>query len=148
MALNKKQTGRSLLFALFGPLVVIGVTAFLWFIWIPNHRLEDSDFIEHASSAELRQVAERALRTPWGNHHDACLLLSRVGNVESVPLLVRSLHWHEQPSEDSGVECTTIHCADALRQITGHDAGMDPRSWQEWLSASTRSSPPTEPAPQ
>jgi hypothetical protein len=123
---------------------IVVVTAALWFIWIPNRRLADLDYLQHASPAELRRVAERALESPWGNHHDACLLLSRVGDAGSVPLLLHSLRWQPQPSPSGDtVEDTTVNCAQALKQLTGHDAGIDPRRWQEWWSATGSKLPPS-----
>jgi hypothetical protein len=98
---------------------VIALIGALWFIWIPNRRLADIEFMERASPEELRLVAERALESPWGNHHDACLLLSRVGNVDSVPALLHSLNG-KQPDGDF-VECTELHCWEALQKLTGHD---------------------------
>jgi hypothetical protein len=118
--------------------MIIAVTATVWFIWIPNQRLEDAAFMEHASPAQIRHVAERVLRTPWGNQHDACLLLSRVGNRDSVPFLLRSLNWNE-PRPDA--DCTPMHCLEALRKLTGHDAGTDPREWEAWWSANASKLP-------
>ena len=100
-------------------------------VWIPNQQFGDADFLAHASVAEQVKAAERVLAFPVGNHHDACLLLDAAGDVRAVPALLRGLRWVPEPV-DGAVVCTTIHCLDALRRITGHDAGATRKEWSTW----------------
>jgi hypothetical protein len=145
MAPNQKReqrrcTGPALLAA--SAVAIIAGAGWLWFIWIPNRRLGDITFVDQAAPGEVRRIAERVLQNPWGNHHDACLLLSRVGDAGSIPVPVRSLRGHAPPV-DNVADCTVLHCVEALRQLTGQDAGMDPRQWEVWWSTVGSKLPPS-----
>ncbi len=39
--------------------------------------------------------------------------------------------------------CTTGHCIDALRSLTGEDYGTDYRKWQEWWEKTGKALPPS-----
>jgi hypothetical protein len=145
MAPNKEQGQRPyrwLALVATSAVAAIAAAGWLWFIWIPNHRLGDVTFVDHAAPEEVRRMAERALQSPWGNHHDACLLLSRVGDAGSIPVLVRSLRGRE-PATAHAEDCTVLHCVEALRQLTGQDAGMDPGQWQVWWTTVGSKLPPS-----
>jgi hypothetical protein len=136
MATNREPAHRRwtlprLLVAPAVAIIVAAASLWLWLVGIPNHRLADPAFMEHASPAEIKRVAERALRTPWGNHHDACLTLASVGDAGSVPVLLRALAWQEAPLGDA-TDDTAIHCIEALRRLTGRDLGANPRDWRAW----------------
>jgi len=94
--------------------VALGVAAALaW--WIPNQRLGDLDFMTQASDSELRDTAHQVLRYPWGNDHDACLVLLRVGNKSSIPYLQKAVR--RRQSGSASMECTAAHCREALRRV-------------------------------
>jgi hypothetical protein len=131
---QRRRRGVRMLVTALLALALAGATAALWLIWIPNRRLADVAFLERASPAETKSIAERALRTRWGNHHDACLILEKVGDAASVPILIRALA-SEPPARDDIMECGTVHCLAALRNLTGYDAGSDAQAWQAWWNA-------------
>ena len=39
--------------------------------------------------------------------------------------------------------CTKDHCLEALRRITGHDAGLNYSDWAEWWVSTGSKIPPT-----
>jgi len=83
--------------------------------WIPNRRISDLDYLNRASPDELRDTAHQVLRFPWGNDHDACLVLFGVGDESSIPYLQRAIRrWH---SDGDTADCTLSHCRDALRVV-------------------------------
>lgn len=125
------MTPRRLLLLAGATALVAATTTAAWrLFWIPTQRLGDVEFLERASDDELVDTAERVLWLPFGNHHDACLIVGEAGDVSSVPSLLQGLRY-DPPLED-GMVCTTMHCLDALRLITGHDAGSSPEAWEEW----------------
>jgi hypothetical protein len=54
-----------------------------------------------------------------------------MGNAKSVPLLIQALKW-QKPVEGEIYICTTAHCVDALRSLTGEDFDFSPSAWAEW----------------
>jgi hypothetical protein len=103
-----------------GATLVAGLVGAWWQLFgIANRRLNDVDFLEHATEEEAARTAERVLWFPIGNHHDACLMLDAVGDVRAVPALLQALRYN--PPQEGGMVCTTLHCFDALRAVTGYD---------------------------
>ena len=119
------------LLTLITALLLVLTAIFILSFWIPNKRLADPDWWRTTSPEEMRSTAHWVLRFPVGNHHDAFLVLYQTGNAESVPLLIRALRWHNVSGEDF-IPCTTEHCLDALRNLTGHDAGATTLEWRAW----------------
>ncbi len=87
---------------------------------------------------ELRQVAHRCLR--WTSSHDAFLSLVAVGDQTSIPVLIRSLARVEKPNKDGVVVCTSAHCLQALRTVTGEDFGYDVAAWERWYKTRSATS--------
>ncbi len=111
--------------------------------WVPNQKISDLEWMNTASKGELKEVAHRVLTCPVGRHHDAFLLLSGVGDVESIPYLLAGLRWKPYTGKGDMMPCTKMHCLDALRRITGHDAGMNYSDWAEWWASTGSKIPPT-----
>lgn len=88
---------------------------------------------QKVSQAELREAAHQALRFPLPYYgHDAFITLSEIGDISSVPYLFRGLRWQEHTGPDGVMGCTKAHCLDALRRITGHNAGENYEDWKAW----------------
>jgi len=135
----------ALLIGLGGILVAAGVIFYTRF-WAPNRKLMDPEWFATASDAKRLEVAHQVLAWPWGNHHDAFLIVRELGGPESVPRLIRALRW--QP-DGPAVPCTKSHCLDALRHITGVDAGDSYVEWNRWWDSVAHQVPPrptTQPA--
>jgi hypothetical protein len=96
-----------------------------------------------ASNGELKEVAHKVLTCPVGGHHDAFLHLSRVGDAESIPYLLTGLRWQPYTGKGDVMVCTKSHCLEALRKITGHDAGRNYSDWAEWWASTGSKIPPT-----
>lgn len=63
--------------------------------------------------------------------HDGAVDLAYVGDIESVPALLRVLK--EYPaSPNGGMACPSAHALDALRKITGADPGFTHKAWSDW----------------
>jgi len=102
--------------------------SFYALIYRPITVFRDVQSNPNTTPGELRQAAHRILR--WRSDHDAFIVLSRVGDVSSVPLLIR---WLPQlPADNAAVECTTAHCREALVAITHEDFGYRPDKWRAW----------------
>jgi hypothetical protein len=63
--------------------------------------------------------------------HDVLLRLGHVGNKQSVPRLIGAFERAGATMEDEG-SCVADHSLDALRSLTGHDAGKTAVAWQSW----------------
>jgi hypothetical protein len=84
-------------------LAVIAAGA-LWLyeaVWVPNQKMKDIGWLEKASPQEMIEVAHQVLSFPWGNHHDAFLLVNDYGDVKSIPYLV-TVHGFTDSSEGAG----------------------------------------------
>ena len=84
----------------------------------------------------VRHVAHQIISLPWGDHHDAFVALGEVGNVESIPYLIRALKWQELPDTNGVVVCTTAHCSRRLWELTGMWFGSDHEKWKMWWDES------------
>lgn len=122
-----------------------------WRIQLPDRQLSDPDFMANAPPAAQVEAAERVLALPFGNHHDACIILGAHGDARSLPALIGALRW----ISDDGV-CTSLHCTEALEQITGYEGADSHEAWQTWwrttgaklpLSAFPLPEPPRPPRP-
>lgn len=118
---------------------IAGLVAYRCWL-VPHRKLADLEWLENASAAERRDVAHWVIRWEQGAHHDAFILLTDCGNAKSIPLLIRALRWY--PSSDGVMVCTKGHCLDALRTITGHNAGISHEAWAKWWDATGRHYPP------
>ena len=116
-----------------GTLCIIMLIAGVYFyvnFWIPHSKLRNLGWLETATPKEQRELAHKILSYPFGNHHDAYLILIQHGNEASVPYLLNRL---KHFSESDFVECTQSHCIEALKKITGKDFGHDYKQWYEEL---------------
>lgn len=96
-----------------------------------------------AGNDDLKEVAQRVLTCPVGGHHDAFLLLSKVGDAESIPYLLAALRWRPHTEPGDPMPCTKMHCLNALRRITGHDAGLNYSDWATWWASTGSKISPT-----
>jgi hypothetical protein len=64
------------------------------------------------------------------NHHDGSLTLTHIGDLESVPALIRVLK--DKPPKNGTMICTTAHALTALRTITQANPGITHDQWQTW----------------
>jgi len=117
-----------------GLVLVTALLAFRIYWYDPNLHIQDLDWLGKASAEEIRQAAERTLWFPWGDHHDACLLLEHVGNSGSLPYLLKALERFDKPTPTRLRPCSYFHCVDALKAITGLDPGIEPEDWAAALS--------------
>jgi hypothetical protein len=97
------------------------------FIGSPHRRMRDMQWLETAMPEEQRQVAHRILSLPIGNHHDAFLVLIRHGTAASTPYLLNRL---KNYGDTDFIECSHDHCVEALKTITGLDAGYRYADWK------------------
>jgi hypothetical protein len=96
-----------------------------------------------ASKDDLKEVAQRVLTCPVGGHHDAFLVLSEFGDAASIPYLLAGLRWQPHTAPGEPMKCTKLHCLEALRAITGHDAGRNYSDWAEWWASTGSKLPRT-----
>jgi hypothetical protein len=103
-------------------------------IWRPFKQMYRNEaWWETATVDEQRLLCHRVISHRIGAPHDAFLHLRKIGNKDSVPLLIRALRWRRPPKDDVMV-CTTVHCIDALRSLTGQNLGSDYLKWEQWWS--------------
>ncbi|MBS0210081.1 MAG: hypothetical protein JSS27_14125 [Planctomycetes bacterium] len=136
--MNKRWKRSSQVLAILSVGAALLGTAFYCFVILPNERFRDHDWMSNASEDELRQNCHCALLVPVGNTHDASIALIRIGNADSVPLLIRAL-WYIEPrgTDKSMWECTRSHCVDALRSLTD-EKHVTYAEWSQWWEAEGR----------
>lgn len=121
--------------------------------WISEHKGWDwlGFFAELEAGGPIDAVRHFRVGNTWQNRlrlkcharvqerdshpHNAFINLTRIGNKESVPLLIKALRWQVPPTEHEGkmvVICTTSHCVEALESLTGERLGYDPNKWEKW----------------
>lgn len=115
----------------------------LWGVWwAPTAKLRDLQwYYVLAGPEERKHVAEQILIIPFGAPHDAFIALMRVGDVDSIPYLLWGLRW--QGDTGDAMVCTKWHCLDALKRITGHDAGPNYSDWAAWWESTGSKLPPS-----
>ena len=140
-----KRTRRWFLSVLVVALSACAVLAILLYHqwWVPNQRLKDLQWMNAASKDDLKEVAQRVLTFPVGGHHDAFLVLSEFGDAESIPYLLAGLRWQPHTAPGEPMKCTKLHCLEALRAITGHNAGLNYSDWATWWASTGSKIPPT-----
>ncbi len=140
-----KRTRRWFLSVLVVALSACAVLAILLYHqwWVPNQRLKDLQWMDTASKDDLKEVAQRVLTCPVGVHHDAFLVLFEVGDAESIPYLLAGLRWQPYTGKGGVMPCTKAHCLEALRRITGHDAGLNYSDWATWWASTGSKISPT-----
>ncbi len=70
-----------------------------------------------------RKASYQVLSLPSIDHHDAFIVLSKIGDESSVPHLISALR-REAPTKAGGMMvCTKVHCLEALANIVNQDAG-------------------------
>lgn len=82
-------------------------------------------------SLEIRDLTHRSMLAGNGQH-DGAIWLADHGDSSSVPALMKALEDNQPPPGEDGAECTYGHAVDALRKITGHDAGWKYADWKVW----------------
>jgi len=97
-----------------------------------HENLRDLQWWEESTPEEKLAVAHQAIRWPIGDPHDAFLIICDHGGPESVPPLIRALKWQEHTVPGGDMLCTKAHCLQALRKITGVDAGLNYEDWKAW----------------
>lgn len=125
---------RALVLLLAGLVVAGGFVAFrvLWFD--PNMNIGDGDWLAVATRADFNKEACTVLWWPWGNHHDACILLARYGDTGSIPCMLNGMKWAESEADPLHrlPDCTHAHCREALEKVTGQKVGSSHAEWEEW----------------
>jgi hypothetical protein len=117
-------------------LIVVGTGGAYFYvaIWRPFQQMyRNRTWWDTATTDEQRLLCQRVISHRIGAPHDAFLHLREIGNRDSVPLLIRALRW-QRPPKDGAMVCTTAHCIDALRSLTGEDFGADYLKWEQWWS--------------
>jgi len=117
-------------------LLVVGTGGAYFYaaIWRPFQQMyRNQAWWDTATTDEQRLLCHRVISHRIGTPHDAFLHLRKIGNKDSVPLLIRALRW-QRPPKDGVMVCTTAHCIDALRSLTGQDFGTDYLKWEQWWS--------------
>ncbi|MEK7484384.1 MAG: hypothetical protein AABZ60_08645 [Planctomycetota bacterium] len=114
-------------------LLLIGFTAlmFVFQIYLPNRKINDVTWQEKATVEELRELSHKVLSFPIGNHHDAFMILERVGNKDSIPYLISGLKWQNETNEGI-ITCEKSCCLKALKKLTGEDVGLSYENWKKW----------------
>jgi hypothetical protein len=125
--------------------LILAVTGGVYFyvaIWRPFRLLyRNETWWNAATTDEQRLVCQRVISHRIGTH-DAFLHLARIGNKDSVPLLIRALRGEKLPTDGMTV-CTTGHCIGALRSLTGEDFGADYVKWEQWWNTTGHALSPT-----
>jgi len=116
--------------------VVLSVFVLLWYVQFRRPYVLMCDWGSNGEKidAGVRRAAHQQLFFPIGLHHDAFVVLGKIGNADSVPLLVRALKWQDEVQNGFAV-CTTAHCLWALRSLTGEYPGDSYEDWDKWWRA-------------
>lgn len=85
-----------------------------------------------ASEAEIREICHDILQFRFREQHDLYFTIRDCGDMTSVPVLLRRLKLQTKPGMEDGGWCITDHILDALREITGEDAGKTYSEWSNW----------------
>lgn len=112
--------------AFFG--VLVSAVYFLW--WRPNSRKFDQEWWDSATICERLQNARQVLALPYSSYHDPAFMVLEYRDYTAVPYLIQSLRW-----QGDSTECTKHHCLEALRVLTGVNAGDTHAEWQRWWRA-------------
>jgi len=139
------------LFRAFG---LVSVSILAYYLWYYAEIIKAHRFL---TELEARMAADPTIRIPykkarsachtilrdrnWGNH-DAFMLLTLVGNHESIPYLLKALKWEDPPSENGGASCSTFHCVGALEKTTGRNFGLRYEPWEIWWREEGSKLPP------
>ena len=110
--------------------MLIAGVYFYFNILIPHNKFRNTDWFATAAPKEQREVAHKIISYPFGNHHDAYLVLVKHGNEESIPYLLNRL---KQYKDNDFMECTQDHCIEALKKITGKNLGHNYDDWNKEL---------------
>jgi len=138
---NDKQNRRPFLFWFVVATIFAAFLSGVWLyfnVWLPNRELANYSWSglapvnDDALSQRWREISHKVISYPFGNHHDAFLVLETQGNHESIPYLLRALSWQQMPDGNGTVVCTTEHCVDCLQKLTGKDFGCLHEDWVEW----------------
>ncbi|MCK5683589.1 hypothetical protein KAJ27_05690 [bacterium] len=115
-------------------IIIASIMFFYVNVFIPNRKIMDTEwFKSKPSHKEQRELAHKILSFPFGNHHDALLILIDSGNKESIPYLLSVLKKIENRNKEDGVVCTYAHCVEALKKITGKDFKYEYKDWVKGL---------------
>jgi len=124
-------------------LLAMGGLYFYVAIMQPHRQLyRDDAWWKTATTNDQRLLCHRIISHRIGAPHDAFLHLRKIGNKDSVPLLIRALRW-QRPPKDGVMVCTTAHCLDTLRSLTGQDFGTDYDKWENWWNTAGKDLSPT-----
>ena len=128
-------------------LLVVGLLVGGWFhvqIIVPHRKFYRNDeWWATASTNDIRELCHHIIGHRPGGRHDPFIHLCRIGNAESVPLLIAALEW-ENPHGEESVICTISHCEEALRALTGKDLGTTHPPWARWWNETGRLLPPEQ----
>lgn len=138
-----KRMRRITLFLVLGvaAFTTAGALLFYFDYWKYRQQLASLEWVDAASPADIREASHRVLSWPLGDTHDAPLYLSEVGNIESVPILIRAMRWHVALGVDVQ-SCEVLGIEPALQSLTGFKGDHDYRKWEAWWSSVGSSLPP------
>ena len=116
--------------------ILLSGLLFIYFdFWLPNKRLSNIDALIAPTPQEIRELCHQVLKYPFGNHHDAFIMLEGYGNTESIPILINALKWQRETKADERMICTKSHCLEALQKLTGEDFGNNYDDWSHLLKS-------------
>lgn len=114
---------------LLGLLLITAVAFYFWAL-VPIKHFSDPVWWESASQTERADLCHILIDRHLDGH-DVWLHVRHVGNKASIPRLLKQFDEAGAVMEDGGC-CVADHCLDALRSLTGHDAGKTASAWQSW----------------
>lgn len=82
-----------------------------------------------------RAALHRILGWPYHGEHDAFLSAAGIGDYTTVPLLIEDLKRQEYTPPGKPMDCEKAHCLNALRLISGVNAGVNYEDWIKWWDA-------------
>lgn len=91
-----------------------------------------------------RREAVHAMMLEGGYQHDGAGELLYIGDITSVPALLRVLKDNppiERPDGRLSYVCTTVHAISALVKVTGHSGPRNYEEWSAWWGQYQRENP-------
>jgi hypothetical protein len=139
--MHRRTRWLLILLAAVGCLVIVAgvIIGLQW--WNLFDKIRSVEWYETATPAEMKATAEQLLWFPPLGHHDAFIILIDYGDVDSIPSLMQGLWWQPNTPKGGAMVCTKLHCLEALRKITGHNAGRNYSDWRDWWDSVGRRLP-------
>ena len=135
--------------AVIGLLLCMAATWFYFEVWIPHRTIAnvflwdpDYGFQGEMPREKIRNASHKVLRNWFVGDHSAFLALGKVGNKDSIPILIRALKRQnvERPNE-KGTSGLCSNCIVSLRKLTGMNFHDDHEQWENWWQQTGRHLP-------